>query len=136
MTDENSSEDRPAANPYESIVEQHFGVALRSLMRAVAADDPYGPLHKAATHMDRFLRDSSQFKVSLDYGKIFRNVIVEIRGNVEHARMRDYEAVNVAEKGLMFLIETSCVDSAAAGRTSRRLDTFKSWAESWLRRTK
>lgn len=135
MTDDPKPNDAPSRNPYEEIIEQHFGDALRSLMRAVAADDPYGPLYKAAMYMERLLRDSNQFQVSVDYGKIFRNVVLEIRNNVEHARMNDYEAVNVAEKGLMFLVETSCSDSAAAGRASRRLDTFKSWAGSWIRRS-
>jgi hypothetical protein len=129
--EKDNREDRE--NFYRDYIDQLFSDVLRSLMRALGADDPYNSIYQASNHMERLLKEAERFKVPLDYYGLFRRSIEEIRKNLADSGKFDRGAVNVAEKGLMYLVEASCGDSAAAGRASQRRDKFESWAKSWVR---
>ncbi len=120
------------ANSNVDYMASHLADCLRNCMRAVAATEPSSATYKAVQDFDMLLKLLVRSK-GIRFGELFDKAIAELRperaeptGEGSAYRYYEHTILTAAETGLQLLVESSCADNAAKGRTSSRRSDFLS----------
>lgn len=122
--DENFREAFLAANANLEFISSQFADVIRDLMRAAVANDPGAAVYRAAEKMNFVAELLSHTEEKFGFGDVFANAISEINFENEKDGSVERAIVSAAEDGVRFLVERSCEDNAAKGRTSKRRQDF------------
>ncbi|RWL85672.1 MAG: hypothetical protein EOR67_21625 [Mesorhizobium sp.] len=120
------------ANANLDFISYQFADVVRNLMRAAASSDPSSAVYKAAEKMNFVADLLSRTEEKFGFYHVFEKAITELTDSTEQERGVETAIVAAAKDGMKFLVERSCDDNAARGRTSRRRQEFLSsirWIE-------
>lgn len=117
------------ANP--DFIGAKFAELIRDLMRAVASNSPSSEAYRAAKQMDYIAELLAHAQERLSFQFLFEKALGEFEtpnGNRPELPI-DEATLNAARRGIKYLVERSCTDSAANARASRRQHEFLSAIE-------
>jgi hypothetical protein len=104
-------------------IAQELSDVLRSLMRAVAADDPSSGTTAAAKRMEYIDRLLEHCDEPLNWHWLFAEAVRNLQSALPDDP-HDKRYVTAAQRGMKYLAESSADDPAARGRASQRLSEF------------
>lgn len=113
------------ANANLDFIGTQFAGVLRNLMRAVSSTDPTDGAYSAAKQMDFVVDLLSRCEEKFGFYHLFLKALEEFRDDTEWGTV-EHSTVHAAQRGIKYLVERSCSDNAARGRTSKRRDEFLS----------
>ena len=113
------------ANANLDFIAAQFADVLRNLMRAASSDDPSDGAFRASQQMDFVVELLSKTTEKFGFYHLFMKSIEEFKDDTEWASVEHTE-IAAARRGMKYLVERSCSDSAARGRASRRRTEFLS----------
>lgn len=122
--DDNFREAFLTANANLEFISSQFADVIRDLMRAAAATEPSAAVYRAAEKMNFVAELLSRAEEKFGFQDIFEKAVLEINFEGEKESSVERAVVAAAEDGVRFLVERSCVDNAARGRTSKRRQDF------------
>lgn len=125
MTENLSPSDAYRNQFNENYVTQRIADILRSLMRATASEDPSNSCYRAVQLTKFLFQDMERYSIPINIDMAFYNAIDQIRNKIAEEKRHHPETAELAIKGMMYLVEASCADPAAHGRTSQRRDKFE-----------
>ncbi|HEY4249967.1 MAG TPA: hypothetical protein VGM87_02140 [Roseomonas sp.] len=109
-------------NANVEFMSDHLADFLRNCMRAAAATDPSAAVGRATQEFAfllRLLAKAQSPNLHDLVSRAVKDLTVQERGDVFTEAV-----IRSAEKGVRFLVESSCIDNAARGRASRREQEF------------
>ncbi len=112
------------ANANHQFIVGQVEYLLRTLMRGVGAQDCRPIAHKAAEQLP-FIIDLVRRADGLDAAEIFYEAMMGVAGDEDDPGSRDAE-LDVAKAGLMYLVDATAHDNAAAGRAAKRWQNVES----------
>jgi hypothetical protein len=114
------------ANANLDYIAAQFADVIRDLMRAVGSDQPSAEAYRAAEKMNTVAELLSYSEEGFSFYEMFQRALREF-DKPDDMRMDVDEAVlDAARCGIKYVVEDSCNDNAARGRTSRRRQEFLS----------
>jgi hypothetical protein len=113
------------ANANLDFIGAQFADVLRDLMRAVSSNDPTDGAYRAAKKMDFVIDLLSRCDDKFSFYHLFLSALEEFEVDSDEMGVES-ATVDAAQRGVKFLVERSCTDNAAKGRTSRRRADFLS----------
>ena len=113
---------RANANP--DYIAAQFADVLRDMMRAFAADDPTAGVSRASSHLSMMFQLIARAPDPINAYSVCQIAVEDLRENrpTEYGREDPWSVA--ARSGLKMLVEQSCFDNAARGRTSKRQEAF------------
>ena len=111
------------ANTNLDSIADRFSDVLRNLMRAFAAHDPAAATYRAVEQMNLVAELLSKTHENIGFYALFTRALECMDKNSERSDI-DKAIIDAAKSGLKFLVERSCDDNAARGRSSRRQREF------------
>lgn len=122
--DDNLREAFLLANANLEFISSQFADVIRDLMRAAVANEPSAAVYRAAEKMNFVAELLSRTEDKFGFQDIFENAVSEINFEGEKESSVERAIISAAEDGVRFLVERSCADNAAKGRTSKRRQDF------------
>ena len=133
MTDETESfhDSFVRLNANLEFISGQFADVVRNLMRASVASDPSAAIYRAAEGMNSVAELLSKTEEKFGFHALFSKAIEHLHDEDEPERGVERAIVHAAQSRVKYLVERSCDDNAARGRTSRREQEFLS-AIRWI----
>ncbi len=112
------------ANANPEFIASKFADMMREMMRAFAAGTGSSGGYRAAQNLKFILDLLAHAEELIRPDDVIYLALDNLRGPHEPDKEPD-TAVEAARTGLRFLVERSCYDNAARGRTRQRLESFE-----------
>lgn len=124
MNDRDFGEAFLQANARPDFIASQFADVIRSLMRAVSADGASDAVYRASEKM-QFVADLLQrCPEPVTWHGMFAGAVEEMQSLIPDDD-DDRRYVRAAKRGTKYLVELSCSDPAARGRSAKRQSEFQ-----------
>lgn len=130
--DESGSNESKRHEFERELLNENFEDLVVNLLRAVASEDPRTACSRTGELMKKIFDAAKKHSEEPDFVELVFSAISAARRNLEFESRDDHLTVRAAKRGLSYLAEASCSDSAAAGRAAKRRNDFRDWAKAML----